>query len=53
VSTLDLLVSDSRLTQFSSFSGLFAVDRLGRRSLLFIGSFMMFSGQIIAGGESL
>ncbi|GAA5830583.1 hypothetical protein JCM3766R1_002770 [Sporobolomyces carnicolor] len=50
-------ISDSYLTQLilsacnvgATFPGLFAVDRLGRRNLLFIGSFMMFSGQIIAG----
>ncbi|GAA5941389.1 hypothetical protein JCM1841_002950 [Sporobolomyces salmonicolor] len=50
-------ISDSFLTQLilsacnvgATFPGLFAVDYLGRRTLLFIGSFMMFSGQIIAG----
>ncbi|GAA5841700.1 hypothetical protein JCM5353_000944 [Sporobolomyces roseus] len=50
-------ISDSYLTQLilsacnvgATFPGLFLVDRIGRRSLLFIGSFMMFSGQIIAG----
>ncbi|GAA6060866.1 hypothetical protein JCM10212_006246 [Sporobolomyces blumeae] len=50
-------ITDSFLTQLilsacnvgATFPGLFAVDLLGRRTVLFIGSAMMFSGQIIAG----
>ncbi|BGP43927.1 hypothetical protein JCM10450v2_008137 [Rhodotorula kratochvilovae] len=53
-------IKDSFMTQLilsgvnviATFPGLFAVDHLGRRTVLFIGSAMMFSGQIIAGAVS-
>ncbi|BGP35843.1 hypothetical protein JCM10296v2_007695 [Rhodotorula toruloides] len=42
----------SGINVIATFPGILAVDRLGRRTLLFIGSAMMFSGQIIAGSVS-
>ncbi|BGP03956.1 putative Galactose transporter (putative) [Rhodotorula toruloides] len=42
----------SGINVVATFPGILAVDRLGRRTLLFIGSAMMFSGQIIAGSVS-
>ncbi|GAA5839983.1 hypothetical protein JCM9279_005231 [Rhodotorula babjevae] len=53
-------IKDSFMTQLilsgvnviATFPGLLAVDHLGRRTVLFIGSFMMFSGQVIAGAVS-
>ncbi|GAA5876436.1 hypothetical protein JCM8547_002125 [Rhodosporidiobolus lusitaniae] len=53
-------ISDSFQTQLilsginviGTFPGLFVVDLMGRRAVLFIGSAIMFSGQIIAGAVS-
>lgn len=42
----------SGVNVLATFPGILAVDRIGRRALLFIGSAMMFSGQIIAGAVS-
>ncbi|ORY88508.1 and other transporter-domain-containing protein [Leucosporidium creatinivorum] len=50
-------ISDSFLIQvilgavnvISTFPGLLAVEKLGRRQTLFIGSFIMFTGQVVAG----
>ncbi|BGP20734.1 hypothetical protein JCM10213_001022 [Rhodosporidiobolus nylandii] len=39
----------SGINVIGTFPGLFVVDHLGRRAVLFIGSAIMFSGQIIAG----
>lgn len=39
----------SGVNVIGTFPGLFAVDKMGRRAVLFIGSAIMFSGQIIAG----
>ncbi|GAA5953938.1 hypothetical protein JCM8115_003263 [Rhodotorula mucilaginosa] len=39
----------SGINVIGTFPGLFAVDKMGRRTVLFIGSAIMFSGQIIAG----
>ncbi|GAA6017375.1 hypothetical protein JCM10207_005613 [Rhodosporidiobolus poonsookiae] len=39
----------SGINVIGTFPGLFAVDIAGRRTVLFIGSAIMFSGQIIAG----
>ncbi|GAA5970832.1 hypothetical protein JCM11641_004470 [Rhodosporidiobolus odoratus] len=42
----------SGVNVIGTFPGLFAVDIAGRRTILFIGSAIMFSGQIIAGAVS-
>ncbi|GAA6033447.1 hypothetical protein JCM8097_001399 [Rhodosporidiobolus ruineniae] len=42
----------SGINVIGTFPGLFAVDLAGRRTILFIGSAIMFSGQIIAGAVS-
>ncbi|BGP57254.1 hypothetical protein JCM8202_002831 [Rhodotorula sphaerocarpa] len=39
----------SGINVIGTFPGLFAVDKMGRRTVLFIGSAIMFSGQVIAG----